>query len=164
MGASSLRSGNTANSETPAHDLARAFHSILVCRFGGGGICAGTRRVFCSWRVEAMAIWFPGVRMPWYSVTQAELLAKRVGFRGRGCPGARLCPGNLVVPCVQPGSGRCLLVHFRVCRILQPIIPAHLRRASIPLLCVRCSGTRAIRRSCSRYSTWDGTARLPSAV
>ena len=58
-------------------------------------------------------------------------------------------------------SERCLLVHFRVCRILQPVIPAHLGdRASITLLCVRCSGTRAIRRSCSRSSTWDGNSAL----
>ena len=31
--------GNTANSETPAQDFARAFRSILVRSFDGSGMC-----------------------------------------------------------------------------------------------------------------------------
>ncbi len=47
----------------------------------------------CSWWVEVMAIWFPGVRMPWYSVAQAELLAERVDFLGVRMPRCSVLPG-----------------------------------------------------------------------
>ena len=81
FGASSLRYRKSQEKRPRKILHGRFTHSgSLLCRerdLRGDGVLG-----FALWWVEAMALW-PA---------------------GRECPGARICPGNLVVPCVQPRS------------------------------------------------------------